>query len=176
LEKITAARLNTRTLGFKSRLGHEKAEDHRTELLKDVNSEDLLEYGLIPEFVGRLPVVVSVDPLDEEMLTQILTEPENAIVKQFQKLFALDGVELIFTDEALQETAHEAMRYRMGARGLRSIIEETLLDIMYELPSRQNLKKVTIDAQAIRERKRSRLTRSWESEDTLSEDETARAA
>jgi ATP-dependent Clp protease ATP-binding subunit ClpX len=176
LEKITAARVNTRTLGFKSRLSREKAEDSRTELLEHVNSEDLLDYGLIPEFVGRLPVVVSVDPLDEEMLAQILTQPKNAIVKQFQKLLALDGVELIFTEDALRETAREAMRYRMGARGLRSIIEETLLEIMYELPARQNVKKVTIDAQAIRERKRSKLTQGWEIEEALSEDETARAA
>jgi ATP-dependent Clp protease ATP-binding subunit ClpX len=109
---------------------------------------------LIPEFVGRLPVVVSVDPLDEEMLMRILTQPKNSIVKQFQKLFALDGVELIFTEDALRETAREAYRYRMGARGLRTIIEETLLEVMYEIPSRQDIKQVVIDAQTIRERKR----------------------
>jgi ATP-dependent Clp protease ATP-binding subunit ClpX len=176
LETITSNRLNTRRLGFQSRHNHGEVEEKRTELLKHVNSEDLLEYGLIPEFVGRLPVVVSVEPLDEQMLIQILTQPKNAIVKQFQKLFALDGVELIFSEEALLETAREAMRYRMGARGLRSIIEETLLEIMYELPTRENVKKVTIDAQAIRERKRSKLPRDWETEGSLSEDETARAA
>jgi ATP-dependent Clp protease ATP-binding subunit ClpX len=176
LEKITAARLNARTLGFKRRPSREKAEATRTELLEHVNSEDLLDYGLIPEFVGRLPVVVSVDPLDEEMLAQILTEPKNAIVKQFQKLLALDGVELVFTENALRETAREAIRYGMGARGLRSIIEETLLDIMYELPTRRDVKKVTVDAQAIRDRKRSKLTQGWEMDKALSDDETARAA
>jgi len=156
LEQITSKRLDThKTLGFKGRASHQKMEWTRTELLKHVNSDDLLVYGLIPEFVGRLPVVVSVDPLDEEMLMQILTQPKNAIVKQFQKLFALDGVELIFTEDALRETAREALHYRMGARGLRSIIEETLLEVMYEIPSRQDIKQVVIDAQTIRERKRS---------------------
>jgi len=114
----------------------------------------LLEFGLIPEFVGRLPVVVSVDPLDEDMLMSILTRPKNSIVRQFQKLFALDGVELVFGEDALRETAREAFRYRMGARGLRSIIEETLLEVMYEIPSRQDVQRVVIDAQAIRDRKR----------------------
>jgi ATP-dependent Clp protease ATP-binding subunit ClpX len=117
----------------------------------------LLEFGLIPEFVGRLPVVVSVDPLDEDMLMSILTRPKNSIVKQFQKLFALDGVELVFTEDALRETAREAFSYRMGARGLRSIIEETLLEVMYEIPSRQDVQRVVIDAQAIRDRKRPEL-------------------
>ena len=123
-------------------------------MLQHVNADDLLQFGLIPEFVGRLPVVVSVDPLDEEMLMCILTQPKNSIVKQFQKLFALDGVELVFTEDALRETAREAFRYRMGARGLRSIIEETLLEVMYEIPSRQDVQRVVIDAQAIRDRKR----------------------
>ena len=104
--------------------------------------------------VGRLPIVVTVDPLDEDMLMNILTQPKNSIVKQFQKLFALDEVELTFTDSALREVAREAYQYRMGARGLRSIIEETLLDIMYEVPSRRDVKQVTIDAPMIRERRR----------------------
>jgi ATP-dependent Clp protease ATP-binding subunit ClpX len=155
LEKITAGRLaeGHRGLGFKGQASRRK-EWTRTELLQHVNADDLLQFGLIPEFVGRLPVVVSVDPLDEDMLMCILTQPKNSIVKQFRKLFALDGVELVFTEDALRETAREAFRYRMGARGLRSIIEETLLEIMYEIPSRQDVQRVVIDAQAIRDRKR----------------------
>jgi len=155
LEDITARRLGThKALGFKSDAQRKKSEWTRTELLKHVNSDDLLEYGLIPEFVGRLPLVVSVEPLDEEKLMCILTQPKNAIIKQFQKLFALDGVELVFTEDAIRETAREAIHYRMGARGLRSIIEEALLDVMYEIPSREDVKRVVIDAQTIRERKR----------------------
>jgi len=163
LEQITAERLGTRkVLGFKGPIGRSKAEWSRAELLKHVNSDDLMAYGLIPEFVGRLPVVVSVDPLDEDMLMRILSQPKNAIIKQFQKLFALDGVELVFTEDALRETAREALRYRMGARGLRSIIEETLLEIMYEVPSRQDIKQVVIDAQTIRERKKTQPLAGWD--------------
>ncbi len=157
LEDIIGARLaeGSRRLGFKGHATREKEPPRtRSEILKDVTADDLLDFGLIPEFVGRLPVVVSVDPLDEDMLMSILTRPKNSIVKQFQKLFALDGVELVFTEDALRETAREAFRYRMGARGLRSIIEETLLEVMYEIPSRQDVQKVVIDAQAIRDRKR----------------------
>jgi ATP-dependent Clp protease ATP-binding subunit ClpX len=165
LDKITAERLadGHRSLGFKPRT--ERGTEYpgqasrqkglaRSELLQHVNADDLLQFGLIPEFVGRLPVVVSVDPLDEDMLMSILTKPKNSIIKQFRKLFALDGVELVFTEDALRETAREAFRYRMGARGLRSIIEETLLEVMYEIPSRQDVERVVIDADAIRDRKR----------------------
>jgi len=162
LEEITARRLGKNMLGFRSRASHKKKESTRTEMLQHVNSDDLLVYGLIPEFVGRLPVVVSVDPLDEDMLIQILTQPKNAIVKQFQKLFALDGVELVFAEDALRETAREALRYRMGARGLRSIIEETLLEIMYQIPSREDIKQVVIDAETIRERKRAQPLEDWD--------------
>jgi ATP-dependent Clp protease ATP-binding subunit ClpX len=154
LEKITAERLGKSTLGFRKHPGAQQAEKDRTELLKHVDSDDLLQFGLIPEFVGRLPVVVSVEPLDEDMLVRILTEPKNAIVKQFQKLLGLDGVELVFTEDALRETAREALRTRMGARGLRSIIEDTLLELMYEVPSRKDVQRVVIDAPAIRERRR----------------------
>ena len=155
LEDITSARLDkNRVLGFGSHVSGKRKQWTRAELLKHAISDDLRAYGLIPEFVGRLPVVVSVDPLDEEMYARILTEPKNAIVKQFQKLLALDGVELVFTDDAVRETASEAMRYRMGARGLRSIIEETLLDIMYEAPSREGISEVVVNAQTIRDRKR----------------------
>jgi len=158
LEEITAERLGrNRVLGFGSHVFGQRTEWTRSELLGHVVSDDLMAYGLIPEFVGRLPVVVSVDPLDEEMFRLILTAPKNAILKQFEKLFALDGVKLVFTEDAVQETAREAMRYRLGARGLRSIIEETLLDIMYEIPSREDITEVVVNAQTIRDRKRQQL-------------------
>jgi len=176
LEESVAARLNTRALGFRSRKSREAADQVRTELLQQVNSEDLMSFGLIPELVGRLPVVVSLEPLDEDMLVQILTGPKNAIVKQFQKLFALDGVQLTFTEEALREVACEAFSSRIGARGLRSIIEETLLEIMYQIPSRGDVKNVVIDARSIRERKRAAQSDGWDLSNNLPESDSARAA
>ena len=104
---------------------------------------------MIPEFVGRLPVTVSVDPLDEDALVAILTEPKNAIVKQFQRLFELDDVELTFTPEALRAAAQQAMKLRTGARGLRTIIEQVLLDVMYEVPSRPEVVKCVVNAECI---------------------------
>jgi len=118
-------------------------------LLHRVIPDDLLKFGMIPEFVGRVPVVVSIDPVDEEMMMRILVEPKNAIVRQYQKLFALEGVELTFTQDALLATARQALRRRIGARGLRSIIEARLLDVMYELPSRDNVKRCEITSETI---------------------------
>jgi ATP-dependent Clp protease ATP-binding subunit ClpX len=118
-------------------------------LLSQVIPDDLLKFGMIPEFVGRVPVVVSIDPVDEEMMMRILVEPKNAVIRQYQKLFALEGVELVFTDDALRATARQALRRRIGARGLRSIIEERLLDVMYELPSCQEVKRCEITAETI---------------------------
>ena len=153
LDKIVAERL-----GVKGQIGFSKArefwtqeEDQRVnELLRQVIPDDLLKYGLIPEFVGRLPVVVSVDSLDKADMMAILTEPRNAIVKQYERLFALDGVELVFNEDALEAAAEEAMKRKTGARGLRTIIEETLLDVMYEIPSRTDIKKCVINADIIR--------------------------
>ena len=167
LEKITAKRLaGHRSVGFTGPLSTDKRALSHNELLRYVSAEDLLQFGLIPEFIGRMPVVVSVDGLDHEMLVRILTEPKNAVIKQFQKLFSFDGVELVFTDAAIQETAREAMERGMGARGLRSIIEETLLDIMYEIPSRTDISKTIIDANHIRERKRQTPVEDWNLERT----------
>jgi len=166
LEEIIGRRVGKGTLGFKSPTGRHKLDGAHEQVLEQVISDDLLQYGLIPEFVGRLPVVVSVHPLDEEMLMQILTEPRNAIVKQFQKLFALDGVELVFTEDAVRETAREAMRCRMGARGLRSIIEETLLEIMYQIPSRGDVKQVVVNAKTIRQRKQAQSLEGWDKLET----------
>ncbi|HCG01402.1 MAG TPA: ATP-dependent Clp protease ATP-binding subunit ClpX, partial [Chloroflexi bacterium] len=114
-----------------------------------ISPEDLLQYGLIPEFVGRLPVIVGLEQLDKDTMIRILTEPKNAIIKQYKKFFDLDKVELIFTSEALEQTAVLALAQKTGARGLRSIVEETLLDIMYEIPSRNDIKACTITDKVI---------------------------
>jgi ATP-dependent Clp protease ATP-binding subunit ClpX len=122
---------------------------YSAELFGQLISDDLLDYGLIPEFAGRLPVLVTVEPLDHSAFMEILTNPRNAIVKQFQHLFAVDGVELIFTQEALANAASLALKRRTGARGLRSIIEEALLEVMYEIPSRKEIRKCVITAEVI---------------------------
>ncbi len=151
LDDIIEARVGARrAFGFQ---GTEPPQTEDANIMHRVTPDDLLKYGMIPEFVGRVPVVACVDPLDEEMLIRILTEPKNAITKQYQKLFQLDKVELVFTPEALRESAREALRYKTGARALRIIIEETLLDAMYELPSQHHLKRCVIDAEDIRRRR-----------------------
>ena len=143
-------------IGLKGRVGFNTtgevpaSKDAQTAmLLQQAISDDLLKYGMIPEFVGRLPVTVSVDPLDEDALVDVLTEPKNAIVKQFKRLFELDGVELIFTAEALRSAAREAMKLKTGARGLRTIIERVLLEVMYEVPSHPEVVKCVVNAECI---------------------------
>jgi len=116
--------------------------------------EDLLKYGLIPEFVGRLPIIVTVDALDEEALIRILTEPKNALVKQYEKLFELDGVALEFQPEALKYIAQEATKRNTGARGLRAILEQIMLDVMYEIPSRDDISKCIITKDTILKREK----------------------
>ena len=157
LEDVVSERTKTKgSLGFGA--AEERREQPGTaELLAQVVSEDLLHYGLIPEFVGRLPVVVSVDPLEEDDLVRILTEPKNALMRQYMKLLALDDVELDFSEEALHVAAREALQCKMGARGLRTILEETLLDVMYEIPSHPEIKSWTVTAEdIINRRKRGR--------------------
>ena len=135
-------------MGF---LGSETREEvPERELLRHARADDLLGFGLIPEFVGRLPVIVSVDPLDADMLTRILVEPKNALVKQYQHLFDLDGVELQFTEDALRAAAEQALDTMAGARGLRTILERTLLDVMYDLPSRDDVAKCVVRAETVR--------------------------
>ena len=143
-----------RSIGFKAHAAHEDTAKVKDELLAYVTPDDLLQYGLIPEFVGRLPVVVTLHSLDRDALVRVLTEPKNALVKQYEQIFALDGVELVFTDDALQAAAEEAMRLKTGARGLRTVLEECLLDVMYEIPSRSDIKKCVVDAEAIRGHRR----------------------
>ena len=139
-----------RAVGFRGEKERAAQELSSSELLQLVTGDDLLHFGMIPEFVGRIPVVVGVDPLDRGMLIQILTEPKNSIVKQYQRLFALDNVELVFAPDALEAAAEEAFKYRTGARGLRTIIEGILLDVMYEIPSRRDVRRCIITADTIR--------------------------
>jgi ATP-dependent Clp protease ATP-binding subunit ClpX len=156
LDKIVDRRLGAsqRSIGFKPRYVEKTGQERVDELLKHVSHDDLLQYGLIPEFVGRMPVVVSVGALGKDELVRILTEPKNALTKQFQRFFGIDGVELTFTPEALEACAEEAIRHRTGARGLRTVLEDTLLDVMYEVPSRRDIKKCILNAEAIRGRRR----------------------
>ncbi|NIN39327.1 MAG: ATP-dependent Clp protease ATP-binding subunit ClpX, partial [Gammaproteobacteria bacterium] len=120
------------------------------EILRDVEPEDLIHYGLIPEFVGRLPILATLDELDESQLVQILTEPKNALTKQYKRLFEMEGAEIEFRADALTAVARRAMERKTGARGLRSIVENVLLDTMYELPSMENVVKVVIDEGVIK--------------------------
>lgn len=132
LEDIISKRVGQRTIGFTS--GPVLCDDDLGHLVQHVTSDDLCEFGMIPEFVGRLPVMAPLDPLDEDSLIRILTEPRNALVRQYQKLFEMEGAELVFEDGALREIARKAKSRDTGARGLRSIVEEIMLDVMYELP------------------------------------------
>ena len=144
LDKIVEARTNKQGgIGFGAELKKEKDREALTELFKQVEPEDLVKFGLIPELIGRLPVITPLSELDEEALIQILTEPKNAIIKQYQALFQMEGVELKFTKEALTAIAQKAISRKTGARGLRSIVENILLDTMYDLPS-LDAKKVTV--------------------------------
>ncbi|MBV8694835.1 MAG: ATP-dependent Clp protease ATP-binding subunit ClpX, partial [Ktedonobacteraceae bacterium] len=150
LDKVVEQRLGSnKTIGFHSTNPDVTEDEKKESALSQLVPDDLLKYGLIPEFVGRLPVVVSLDSLDKEALIRILTEPKNAIIKQYQKFLQLDRVELVFTNDALDAAAEGALKRHTGARGLRSIIEDILLDVMYEIPSRADVKKVIINGDVI---------------------------
>ncbi len=171
LDKIVEQRLGSnKTMGFRSITTSEESD---ASILTKLIPDDLLKYGLIPEFVGRLPVAVSLDSLDKEALIRILTEPKNAIVKQYQKFLQLDRVELVFTQDALDAAAEGALKQRTGARGLRSIIEDVLLEIMYEIPSRADVKKVIINDEVITQRNKPLLITRTERATAYSEDESA---
>jgi len=148
LEKIIEQRIGQRSIGFGSQPRPSRTKDS-SRLLRDVQAQDLLKYGLIPEFVGRLPIVVPLDYLDEEDIIRILTEPKNAFVKQYQKFFSLDDVELVFQEGALRAIAQRALARGTGARGLKSIIEDVLLNSMYEVPSRPDIKRCVITEESI---------------------------
>ncbi|HZJ04762.1 MAG TPA: ATP-dependent Clp protease ATP-binding subunit ClpX [Nocardioidaceae bacterium] len=148
LESIVEQRIGKKTLGFGAHLQTQSERDLE-QIFSEVMPEDLLKFGLIPEFIGRLPVIATVDKLNREALVQILTEPRNALVKQYQKLFDIDGVELEFTDDAIHAVADLAMIRGTGARGLRAIIEEVLLHVMYDVPSREDIAKVVVTGEVV---------------------------
>ncbi|HLI07011.1 MAG TPA: ATP-dependent Clp protease ATP-binding subunit ClpX [Ktedonobacteraceae bacterium] len=175
LDKIVEQRLGShKTMGFRGNKVAKEKEEGEENVLTKLIPDDLLKYGLIPEFVGRLPVTVSLDSLDKEALVRILTEPKNAIIKQYQKFLQLDRVELIFTNDALDAAAEGALKQRTGARGLRSIVEDVLLDVMYEIPSRADVKKVVINADVINDRNKPLLiTRTGTTDQATAYDESA---
>ena len=149
LDKIIKNRIGAKTLGFTADVKEREGETPLGEILARVQPEDQIKYGLIPEFVGRLPVVATLDELNEDALIQILSEPKNALTKQYAKLFEFEGVELKFTDEALKAVAKEAIKRKSGARGLRSILELAMLDIMYDLPSLKGVQECVVGEEVV---------------------------
>ena len=148
LEDIITKRLGEKSIGFSSTLEASK-KVKKSEIFENVETKDLIKFGLIPEFIGRLPIVTNVNELEKESLVKILTEPKNAITKQFKKMFALDNIELIFTDESLDALADLALARNTGARGLRSILEKILLNEMYESPSRKDIDQIILDKENV---------------------------
>ncbi|MEW6770301.1 MAG: ATP-dependent Clp protease ATP-binding subunit ClpX [Bacillota bacterium] len=148
VDKIIQNRVSKKTMGFGAELLI-KREQNIGDVLRQILPQDLLKYGLIPEFVGRLPIIVTIDPLTEDDLIRILTEPRNALVRQYEKLFELDGVQLEFQQEALRAIAQEAIRRNTGARGLRAILEEIMLNVMYDIPSRGDVAKCVVSREAV---------------------------
>ena len=148
LEKIVDSRTTDKKIGFGSSLTKNKDVKYE-ELIKQLQPGDLIKFGLIPEFVGRLPIVVGLNPLDEKALVKILTEPKNALTKQYKVQFDMDGVELVFEDDAVLAVAQKAISLNTGARGLRAILEETLLDLMFEIPSRKDVKRIVVTRESI---------------------------
>lgn len=151
LEKVIQDRSEKSGIGFSADIKSKTESRQYGELLRTVEPEDLIKYGLIPEFVGRLPVVAVLEELDEDALVRILTEPKNALIKQYQRLLEMEGVTLEFREDAMKAVAHKAMNRKTGARGLRSILEQALLDVMYDLPSMKNVSKVVVEGSVITE-------------------------
>lgn len=149
LDKIVQKRIGNKTMGFGADIKSVK-EIKTTNILKSLHPEDLIKYGLIPEFVGRLPIVATLDELDKKALKKILTEPKNALIKQYKKIFSFDDVELDFSDASIEEIAHIAIKRESGARGLRAVLETVMLDLMYEIPSKEGIAKIKISGDVIR--------------------------
>jgi ATP-dependent Clp protease ATP-binding subunit ClpX len=149
LDEIIEQRIGRKSIGFRAQVGSISADE---EIFRHVLPEDLMKFGLIPEFIGRLPVIGAVRQLDREMLVRVLTEPKNSLVRQFQRVFELDGVALELTDDSLEAIADLALLRATGARGLRAILEEVLLDPMYDLPGRTDIARCVIDANVVRDR------------------------
>jgi ATP-dependent Clp protease ATP-binding subunit ClpX len=151
LEDIIANRVGRRGVGFGAEV-RGKAEGRPSDLLNQVMPEDLMKYGLIPEFIGRLPVMATVEDLDMDALVRILTEPKNALTRQYARMFEMDQVELVFSEDSLEAIAAQAIKRGTGARGLRAILEEVLLNTMYDLPSRTDVERVVIDRDVVAEK------------------------
>ena len=149
LEKIISQRVGRRTMGFGASLGEQQIDSDSLEVISQVQPEDLLAYGLIPEFVGRVPVLTTLDPLDEDDLLRILTEPKNAIIQQCQRLFEMDGVKVEFTEEALRRIVALTVKKGTGARGLRSVVEQAMMDVMYDIPSQEEVRELVVTAEMI---------------------------
>ena len=149
LDEIIRSRSEERGMGFEATISKNSNAPFSADLVKKVQPEDLVKYGLIPEFVGRLPVTATLEELDEESLIMILTEPKNSLMKQFKKLFSMENVDLEIREDALLEIARKAIERKSGARGLRSIMENILLDLMYDIPSDQNIEKVVLDSSSV---------------------------
>jgi len=149
LDKIVENRMGEKAMGFGAKI-QSKQNKPIGEILSRVEPEDLLKYGMIPEFVGRLPVLAALDELDEDALVRILTEPKNALIKQYQKFFELEGVKLKFTQGALDGVAKTAQKRKTGARGLKAVLENVMLDVMYELPSQVNVKECIISEEVVK--------------------------
>ena len=150
LEKIVNRRGNETSIGFGAKVSSPE-EKSIGEVLKDVQPEDLLKFGLIPEFIGRLPIIATLDDLKEDALVRVLTEPKNALVKQYEALFEMEGVKLTITEDALKAIAKKAIERKTGARGLRAIMEENLLQIMYDIPDKKNVSEIIITDKVIDE-------------------------
>ncbi|MBQ2412846.1 MAG: ATP-dependent Clp protease ATP-binding subunit ClpX [Anaerotignum sp.] len=169
MDKVIQRRMGEKVIGFNSQIVDTKADEK--DILKKIQPEDLLKFGLIPEFIGRLPVIFTLEELSKEALVRIITEPKNAILKQYKKMFELDDVELEVEDEALERIAEKAIERKTGARGLRGILETAMTDIMYEIPSRDDVQKCIVSKEVIDREAEPRLILTGESED--GEDETA---
>ena len=152
IEDIIENRVETKSIGFGALFGEER-EEKLGATLEKILPQDLMKYGLIPEFVGRIPIIVTLDKLNEEALVKILTEPKNALIKQYQELFNIDGVKLTFEEGSIEEIAKLAIKRNTGARGLRAILEDSLLDIMFDIPDNKKIKEVKITAETIRDNK-----------------------
>lgn len=163
LDKIIERRVGHKTLGFQTDETEEDRQVHKDEILHQVQPEDMLKYGLIPEFIGRVPYLVSLDNLDKDALKRILTEPKNALVKQYKKLLSLDDVDLEFTEGALDAIAEDALARKTGARGLRAILENVMMNVMYEVPSRQDVARIVLDEDTIRGKKEAQVILNSES-------------
>ncbi|MDY6782830.1 MAG: AAA family ATPase, partial [Cyanobacteriota bacterium] len=157
LEKVIEQRMGKKSMGFVRPGEGQSREKRAVDALKHLEPDDLVKFGVIPEFIGRMPMTAILEPLDEDILVQILTQPRNALVKQYQKLLKMDNVQLEFSPDAVRAIAREAYRRKTGARALRSIVEELMLDVMYELPSRKDVRRCSITPEMVEKRSTAEL-------------------